>query len=288
MNKLIIVICILTATVVAQNVEEIQRVLQATNASWTAKESWVTRMSAIEQEKLFGLIPGMGNPEEITDVMELAPMTDEARGSFSCPTTSVKNQGSCGSCYAFGASATYESHCLQKGLGTFDLSEQDFMMKAKSIVGQGGCNGSYLDTSMKLLRDHGIADESCCPYKGYEAACPSSCTAKHKISSFVSTTSLDTIKSYLQKYGPGYCGFAVYTDFSYYSSGVYRFSSGSLRGYHAVTIVGFDDAKSAFKVKNSWGSSWGEGGYFWIGYDQMNNSIQFGKCFGGTFFITQR
>lgn len=282
-SLMLVALFVFALSVFAQNVEEVQRVLQATNATWTAKESWVTRMSAIEQEKLLGLLPGVMDMAGLNEVMEYC---EEVRGSYTCPVTSIKNQGSCGSCYSFGASATYESYCLMKNLGTKDLSEQDFMMKAKATGPYGGCSGWYLDTSMNLLKNKGVTTESCCPYKAYEAACPTTCQPTEKIASWVSTSDLNTIKSYLQKYGPGYCGFAVYADFMSYSGGVYTYKTGDLRGYHAVTIVGFDDATNSFKVKNSWGTGWGESGYFRIAYSELNGKSQFGKCFGGTYFIT--
>ncbi len=282
--KLMAMLLVLALALTAQPVQEIQKVLKATNATWSAEESWVTRMSPIEQEALLGLLPGIMDIANLPVSMDYAEEVTER--AFEVPSTSIKNQGGCGSCYSFGASATYEGYCLLKGLGTFDLSEQDFMMKAKAIGPYGGCNGWYLDTSMNLLKNQGVTDEACCPYKGYEAAC-ASCTAKHKITSFVVTTDLNTIKANLAKYGPGYCGFAVYGDFMSYSSGVYRLAANqSLKGYHAVTIVGYDDSLQCFKVKNSWGTGWGEKGFFRVGYDQMNNAVKFGTCFGGVFFVT--
>lgn len=282
-SLMLVVLCLFVVAVTAQNIEELNKVLKATNAGWEAKESWVTRMNSIEQEKLLGLLPGMMDVAGYNESMEYC---EEVRGAHNCPVTSVKNQGSCGSCYSFGASATYESYCLLKNLGTKDLSEQDFMMKAKKIGPYGGCSGWYLDTSMNLLKNTGVTLESCCPYKAYETACPTNCTATERISSWVATSNLNTIKSYLQQYGPGYCGFAVYSDFMNYGNGIYRYKSGSLQGYHAVTIVGFDDNTNSFKVKNSWGTGWGESGYFRIDYNEMNTVTKFGNCFGGVFFIT--
>jgi C1A family cysteine protease len=280
---LCLVLCL--SVVQADELQELQKILNATRGSWVADHTSVSHLSAAEQQQMLGLLPGVYNlailPKESKDNTEVRSTR------YVVPHTPIRNQGSCGSCYSFGASASYESYMKIKGQ-TLDISEQDFMMKAKAIGPYGGCSGLYLDTSMNLLKNKGVADESACPYKAYEAACPSSAVAKHKISSWACTTDLNTIKNALQKYGAVYCGFAVYTDFSYYSGGVYRYTSGSLRGYHAVCIVGYDDSKQAFYVKNSWGTGWGERGYFWIGYDQMKNSVKFGTCFGGSYYITAK
>jgi hypothetical protein len=279
--KFIVLALVLCLSLTAQTFEEVQGVLQEIDATWQARDYNNVRGF----EATLGLLPGMQSP--VRAIPEVY-IDEEIRGAYEAPHTSVKNQASCGSCYAFAACATYESWKKFKTGATLDLSEQDFMMKAKAIDGNGngGCSGWWLDTSMNLLKNKGVTKEANCPYKGYESACPTTGT-EYKISAWKNTTDLNTIKYALQNYGALLCGFAVYSDFSYYGSGVYKYSSGYLRGYHAVLLVGFDDAKQAFKVKNSWGTGWGENGYFWIGYDQMNNCVKFGTCFGGCFYVTQ-
>jgi C1A family cysteine protease len=266
-----------------RELQALQDLLRASNASWTAGETSVSRMSAMDQEKLLGLLPGVYDLSSFPRETIISTPVD--RAGYDAPHTSIKNQASCGSCYSFGACATYESWRLVTTGVTTDLSEQYFMMKAKAIGPYGGCSGWYLDTSMNLLKNYGVCAETCCPYKGAESACPSTCTGEYKISSWSSTTDKTTIQNALKQYGLVYVGFAVYNDFMSYSGGYYAYTSGSLRGYHAVAVVGFDDV--GFKVKNSWGTGWGESGYFRIKYDQMTNSVQFGTCFGGSFYITK-
>jgi len=281
MKKLVVCLCVF-ALMAMSNAQDLQQLLRDTNASWTAAENEVTRMSPAEQQGLFGLLPGVYNLAEFP--AEALISTPVERGSYECPHTAVRNQGSCGSCYSFGACGTYEGWALVKNGQTTDLSEQDFMMTAKSIGPYGGCSGWYLDTSMNLLKNNGVTSETACPYRAAEAACSSSVTRPYRISAWASTTDKATIQNAVRTYGPVYVGFAVYNDFMSYSSGYYAYTTGSLRGYHAVCIVGFDD--TGFKVKNSWGTGWGEAGYFRIRYDQMTNSVQFGTCFGGSFYIT--
>jgi subtilase family serine protease len=74
----------------------------------------------------------------------------------------------------------------------------------------------------------------------------------------------------------------VYQDFQSYGGGVYSYSWGTAAGGHFVLVIGWDDSKGtsgALKVKNSWGTNWGENGYFWISYSEFGNysKSQFGK-----------
>ena len=71
--------------------------------------------------------------------------------------------------------------------------------------------------------------------------------------------------------------FAVYSDFFSYRSGVYSYTTGTLAGYHAVLVVGWDDVNHALIVKNSWGTWWGESGYFRIAYSEITGVTHFGS-----------
>jgi len=263
-----------------RDLQGLQGLLKATNASWTASENPMTRLSSSQRQSLLGLLPGVYNPSTLPAPTTITTPVRATR--YEAPHTAIRDQGQCGSCYAHGAIASYEGWRLGTGT-TCDLSEQWFMMKAKEIGPYGGCSGWWLDTSMNLLKDNGVANESDCPYLAYESACTSG-SPVHTIGAWASTTDADTIKNALQTYGPVYVGFAVYNDFFSYSGGYYSYASGGLAGYHAVAIVGYDD--QGFKVKNSWGTGWGEAGYFRILYSQMTNTVQFGTCFGGSFYIT--
>lgn len=291
MNKTIAVLClsmiIMLPCLYAQSREvlQLQEVLKATDASWTAADNPISRLSPEQRQKRLGLLPGMRNPESRKPATVITLPVRESR--YECPLTPVKDQGDCGSCYSFGACATYEGWKLLRNGVTCDLSEQYFLMKAKDVDwwGGGGCNGWYLKESMELLREYGVADEQACPYLGTETACQSSAQPIYKIGDWECTTDINTIKTMLQTYGPLLVGFAVYSDFYNYDSGYYEYKQGSQEGYHAVAIVGYDEV--GWKVKNSWGKYWGESGYFRIKYSQMDNSVEFATCFGGAYYITK-
>lgn len=120
----------------------------------------------------------------------------------------------------------------------------------------------------------GVFDEACFPYTASDAPCDNRCSDWEDRIYFRSTlnqgvgggpSNLDQLKSLVMEQ-PVYSVMSVYTDFNSYSGGVYEHSSGSYSGLHAVVLVGWDDTDSFWICKNSWGSSWGESGYFNIKY----------------------
>ena len=205
--------------------------------------------------------------------------------------TPVRNQGNCGSCWAFATTAALESYTLIQGgdstcsIGACDLSEQMTL----TCSGGGSCNGGGLATPSNYFRDTGLATESCDPYSPTATAC-SVCnywsTQAHKIKSwaYVATYSptVTALKNALVLTGPLVTTMAVYQDFYlYYRSGVYSYTSGSCVGYHAVVIVGYQDDSAYpgggyFRVKNSWGTNWGETGFFRIAYSELSSVVNFG------------
>jgi C1A family cysteine protease len=280
MKKLVVLTLVCCAVAFASELSELQEILTATNATWTAGENEI----ALQDERgeiFFGDL-------ELDDTMDYAfnyeVLEPMRASSYIAPHTSVKNQGSCGSCYAFAAVGCYESYRKVKDGVTIDGSEQDFMMKAPKVNVGNGCQGGRTAVVLDVFKKLGITTEANCPYLAYEKACANSGT-ELKINSWATVNDLASIKSALQKYGALLVALVVYKDFMSYKSGVYRYTTGNKLGGHAVLLVGFDDAKQAFKVKNSWGPSWGENGYFWIGYDQMDNCVQFISRSNGAHYI---
>ena len=204
----------------------------------------------------------------------------------------VKNQGSCGSCWAFATAAVIESRInieLNKPNYNIDLSEQDLV----SCSGAGTCNGGQESKSFNSILYSGILKESCFPYTQSNTVCSAKCSnwknEKIGISSYQLLTSSSAIKQAINNYGPVTVRMAVYDDFFYYKSGVYRRVYGNYAGLHAISIVGYDDINRYWIVKNSWGTGWGEAGFFRIGYDE--NVLNYGSwnkySSPGEFFMDQ-
>jgi C1A family cysteine protease len=196
--------------------------------------------------------------------------------------TPVRDQGNCGSCWAFSSVGVLESANKIKGNNTadLDLSEQ---IVVSCDTGNQGCSGGYMDAVSDFLKASGTGLESCYPYTATDGSCSKACADKsaYKVASwgYVATVSPDveSIKAALVTYGPLVTTMMVYSDFMYYSSGIYKYTSGQLEGGHAIILVGYDDSTQAFTVKNSWGTGWGESGFFRIAYSEISSRVLFGE-----------
>jgi len=194
-------------------------------------------------------------------------------------TTPIKNQGNCGSCYAFGSLAAVES-CIKiksddPDLG-IDLSEQFMVSCGKDwYSGMYGCDGAQPTDTHAFLDERGAIPESCFPYTSGSGAVPP-CSDKCSdwqdkvidIESAKISSSQDSIKNALNQYGPVSASFEVYQDFMDYTSGVYVHQSGGSLGWHRICIAGYNDNTGYWICKNSWGTSWGENGWFRIAYGE--------------------
>ncbi len=207
--------------------------------------------------------------------------------------TAVRNQGSCGSCYAFASLANIESKMLFDNDGTFDFSENN----AKECnYYDASCGGGSYQILANLYSKDGIVLESCDPYTASDVTCNTGCSTiktllDWRIISTNAVPATNTLKNYIQTYGPVfttyYAGDAsdvTWQNEMYDYDGSYTmYYTGSYATNHAVMIVGWDDnlvhagGSGAWIVKNSWGTAWGgtcgygtEKGYFTIAYNSAN------------------
>ncbi len=199
--------------------------------------------------------------------------------------TPVKNQQYCGSCWAFATIAAVESTIKKTNPNSnVDLSEQDLLCGASIL---GGCSGGLPSQALNYIIDSGITDESCLSYDivftpghGVYGSSRGNCgkcsnPPIKKILNFESILSLNNggtadyvnkMKRALIQNGALILSFAVYDDFYTYSEGIYQHTSNKLVGFHAVAIVGYGSSNGIdyWIAKNSWGTYWGENGFFKI------------------------
>jgi cathepsin L len=192
----------------------------------------------------------------------------------------VRNQGSCGSCWAFTQTTVLEgAHNIAKGVDLQrDFSEQFLLDCGRRNDGSdaGSCMGGQPWDAFEHLEREGSVLESDMPYAGVEKSCNGQKKGKHKITTwaFVSsawdTPPVEDIKAAMCKYGP--ITAAVYADnaFLSYSGGVFEGQPGGMVN-HAIMLVGWDDKRKAWLLRNSWGNEWGEDGHMWIDYN--SNSV---------------
>jgi hypothetical protein len=275
-----------------EELDQIRSAIKANRAKWKAGETSVSKMPLEQRLMLVGTLPESPTSEEPmltsgTPVEVLPPSLDwrDNGGNFVTP---VRNQGGCGSCWAFATTAGLESYTLIAN----DTPDVDLNLSEQVLVScgnAGSCSGGYPTTASRFIMDVGLPVESCYPYNATDGSCSNACPSwqssayKIKTYSYLWTPSVDVIKSALYDHGPVPATMAVYTDFFSYVSGIYSYSSGNLAGYHAVLIVGYNDSDQYFIVKNSWGTGWGEGGFFRIAYSELSSPTQF--AYGALVYI---
>jgi hypothetical protein len=201
--------------------------------------------------------------------------------------TPAKDQGNCGSCWAFASVGTLESKILMMGRSPYDISEQQQVSCNTAML---GCNGGYM-TALQFWYTEGPMLESCTGYPSYggaepdcESLAPCSQLPYHTMNYYtVNTSDINEIKTSLYNDGPTYFSFYVYADFfTFWDTAapgtVYVNSSSSYEGGHAVLIIGWDDSKGAWLLKNSWGATGGPNGdgTFWMAYTGHAHNLSFG------------
>ena len=142
-----------------------------------------------------------------------------------------------------------------------------------------GCGGGYLDKAWNFLVSTGVPTDKCVSYKsgsGSVGPCPGACDdgseiKLYKAKSVETATTPALMKEAIFTGGPVEVGFMVYQDFMSYKTGVYKHTSGGLLGGHAVKAIGWGVDKQAGEywiMANSWTESWGEKGFFKIGFGE--------------------
>ncbi|XP_053205502.1 procathepsin L-like [Panonychus citri] len=182
--------------------------------------------------------------------------------------TGVKDQGGCGSCWAFSTVAAIEGANFLKNGKLVSLSEQNLVDCDRSQ--DEGCNGGLMDNAFQyVISNHGIDTEAAYPYAGYDESCRFSAKkVGATISSYANVTSGDE-DALLSAVAQQPVSVAIdATPVQLYSSGIIDSDTecGSAFGQldHGVTVVGYgtEGSKDYWIVKNSWGKSFGEKGYF--------------------------
>ena len=211
-------------------------------------------------------------------VATVAPYTgsSDAQDWTSIYTTPVKDQGYCGSCWAFAASEQIESDAMRELGVTYLLSQQQLVECDKTSL---GCNGGLQERAYNYVkRAGGIELDSDYPYtSGADGSADTCSSDKNK---FVLTVSgYETIKSgesamasYIKSTGPLSIAIDAST-WSTYTGGIMSTCGHDIN--HAVQLVGVDTGAGYWKVRNSWSATWGEEGFIRLAYGQDTCGITY-------------
>lgn len=277
-----------------RKINQINKSVKSKGLAWVAGETEISSLSYSEKKKLFGqstfpsgieyyvggvLSSGDGMMLKSASATSMVENWDWRNRHGKNWITDVKNQSTCGSCWSFAATGATEAlvNLFYNQSLNMDLSEQNLL----SCSGAGSCTGGYPSIALDYIKNTGIIDEAAFPYSATDQVCTnksSSPADQIKIGGrvdFGSSTypvSEDNLKKMLIKYGP--------------------LSGGLLDWSHAMTLVGWQVVKEGDRFfyrnlnkstiwytvpagstligktvwifKNSWGSSWGDGGFIYV------------------------
>jgi len=207
--------------------------------------------------------------------VELAATVDWRKEGY---VTGVKDQGQCGSCWAFATTGSLEGQHFKKTGDLLSLSEQQ-LVDCSGSYGNQGCNGGLMDNAFKYIKGvGGIELESEYPYKAKDGLCKFiEILARATVSGYVDVRSEDedALKQAVATVGPIAVAIdASHQSFQMYQSGVYHeLLCSQTRLDHGVLVVGYgtEGLEDYWLVKNSWGTSWGEEGYIKMSRNRNNN-----------------
>jgi len=199
--------------------------------------------------------------------------------------TAVRDQDGCGSCWAFASMGAYEGSDLVRNNQKVDASEQQVL----NCSGAGTCRGGWHAGVFDYLIATGTATEASYPYTANDKPCNGSIATPYRAVAWgyvkpdAGIPSVAEMKDALCKYGPLTVAVFASPLFQAYTGGIFNEGNNSHGINHDVTLIGWDDGKGAWLIKNSWGTNWGETGgygtergYIWIAYG--SNNIGYGAA----------
>ncbi len=264
------------------NTDKFVKEHNASNSTHVAGHNQFSDWSHAEYKAMLGYVRGEQNPKKNIKIFE-ETNADSVNWVEAGAVTAVKDQGQCGSCWAFSTTGSLEgAHFVATG-DLLSFSEQQLVDCAYVKYGNYGCNGGLQDNAYNYYEDGNNAElESVYPYtsgtslkKGDCAYKASSATAV-TVSSYVDVTpsSPSQMKAALTQQPLAVAIEADKMVFQTYQSGVLTDSRCGTNLDHAVLAVGFgtENGQDYWLVKNSWNTTWGDKGYIKLGMDSTNGT----------------
>jgi KDEL-tailed cysteine endopeptidase len=222
------------------------------------------------------------NHPDFEDPTEETEPLDEVDWQKKGAVTPVKNQGSCGSCWAFSATGAIECDFAVKNGKLNNLSEQQMVDCAGSTYGCNGCSGGQMNGAIRYAATIGQCLNSAYAYTAKKGTCKaSSCGTKYNKpggNQAIASNSESASKAAVAKNCVSVAVQAGQSAWQNYKSGVMTGTCGASCN-HGVLTVGYGTSGGAdyWRVKNSWGTSWGQGGYILVCRNCNKNGSK-GQC----------
>nr|XP_055041732.1 cathepsin Bb [Misgurnus anguillicaudatus]XP_055041733.1 cathepsin Bb [Misgurnus anguillicaudatus] len=306
--NLLCLFCVLSVTLARPQLSswanDMINIINSAKTTWTADENF----QDVKYSYLKSLCGTVLKGPRLTNTIKHAtniklPDTFDPRTTWSyCETLSqIRDQGNCGSCWAFGAvEAISDRICIHsQGKVSVEISAEDLLSCCDECG--FGCNGGFLAEAWDYWTTSGLvtgglydSNVGCRPYtiapcehhvngtrppcSGEQDTpkCTAQCISQYSVSykkdkhfglkAYNVPSDQQQIMTELFTNGPVEAGFTVYEDFLLYKTGVYQHVTGSALGGHAVKILGWgtENGTPYWLVANSWNSDWGDKGYFKI------------------------
>jgi len=255
-----------------ERIESVSARIAAYGYRWRAGVTAISHLTPEQFDALLGARPpadeGPGLPLAFSAVPqgraedELPPRWDWREFGGVTP---VRDQETCGSCWAFAAAGALEAAELIYATTALDLSEQHVL---DCNADDYDCAGGWMTSAYRLWHDAGARLESDIPYEGIDHR-PCDQAGADPVAFVESWSGVTADRMALKQellLRPLAVAMHVYPDFQHYQGGVY-YHPGNDPINHAVLLVGWDDNLEAWIIKNSWGAGWGEFGFAYVHYD---------------------